>query len=376
MTVTRDDMADGPPDRDAAVGSGGGRDTGASDGKRGGGGRGGGKGGERRMVPAAEFTSYYGHPIVKAPRWSWDIAAYLFCGGLAAGSSLLAAGGDLTGRPALRRAGRLGSLGALLGSTYFLIHDLGRPSRFYNMLRVAKPSSPMSMGTWILAVYGPAAGLAATTEAVPFLPAGLRGWWPVRLLGAFGRPAGLVAALTAPGLASYTAVLLADTAVPSWHEAHHELPFVFVSSGAAAGAGLAMVAVPLAQAGPARRQAVLGAVAELAVSRSMEHRMGMLAEPFSTGRPGTCMRASRALTAGGALLAATLGARSRTASVVAGAALMAGSVCTRFGIYYGGVASANDPRYTVVPQRQRVQERAGLAHRQLGQDPSTEPEGT
>ena len=65
-----------------------------------------GGGGEQLNVPPAEFTSYYGRPILKAPVWKWDIAAYLFTGGLAAGSSLLAAGGQLTGRPALRRAGR------------------------------------------------------------------------------------------------------------------------------------------------------------------------------------------------------------------------------------------------------------------------------
>jgi hypothetical protein len=55
--------------------------------------------GDRSMVPDAEFTSYYGRPIVKPSPWEADIPAYLFAGGLAAGSSLLAAGADLTGRP-------------------------------------------------------------------------------------------------------------------------------------------------------------------------------------------------------------------------------------------------------------------------------------
>ncbi|MEE3921892.1 NrfD/PsrC family molybdoenzyme membrane anchor subunit [Micromonospora sp. BRA006-A] len=70
--------------------------------------------------------------------WRWDIAAYLFTGGLAAGSSLLAAGGQLTGRPALRRAGRVTALAAVGASRYFLVNDLGRPSRFHRMLRVAR----------------------------------------------------------------------------------------------------------------------------------------------------------------------------------------------------------------------------------------------
>ncbi|GAA1034344.1 hypothetical protein GCM10009557_38760 [Virgisporangium ochraceum] len=113
------------------------------------------------------MTSYYGRPIVKVPVWKHDIPAYLFTGGLAAGSSLLAAGADRTDRPTLRRAGRLTSLAALGASTYFLINDLGRPERFHHMLRVAKPTSPMSMGTWILSAFGALAGTAAAAELAP-----------------------------------------------------------------------------------------------------------------------------------------------------------------------------------------------------------------
>ena len=126
------------------------------------------------MVPEAEFTSYYGRPIVKPSPWENDIPAYLFSGGLAAGSSLLAAGADLTGRPALRRSGRLGALAALGFSMVALVHDLGKPSRFVNMLRTAKLTSPMSVGTWILSLYGPFAGAAAAAEIVDLLPAGAR----------------------------------------------------------------------------------------------------------------------------------------------------------------------------------------------------------
>ena len=107
------------------------------------------------MVPEAEFTSYYGRPVGQAAPWEHDIPAYLFSGGLAAGSSLLAAGGDLNDLPALRRTGRLAALGALGFSMAALVHDLGRPARFLNMLRTVKLTSPMSVGTWILSIYGP-----------------------------------------------------------------------------------------------------------------------------------------------------------------------------------------------------------------------------
>ncbi|MER5609434.1 NrfD/PsrC family molybdoenzyme membrane anchor subunit [Micromonospora tulbaghiae] len=319
--------------------------------------RGGKGGGEQLNVPPAEFTSYYGRPVLKPPVWRWDIAAYLFTGGLAAGSSLLAAGGQLTGRPALRRAGRIAALAGVGASTYFLINDLGRPSRFHHMLRVAKVTSPMSVGTWILSVFGPAAGVAAVAEAAPLLPErGVLGLGR-RLLPPAGHAAGVVAAVTAPALATYTGVLLADTAVPSWHEAYPELPAIFAGSALASGAGVGLVAAPCAQAGPARRLAVAGAAMELWGSHRVENRLGLLSEPYTQGTPGKLLRAGRALTAAG-VVGALVGRRSRVLSALSGGALIAASVCTRFGIFHGGVASARDPRYTVVPQRERADRRA------------------
>ncbi|WBB80775.1 polysulfide reductase NrfD [Micromonospora sp. WMMD882] len=316
-----------------------------------------GGGGEPLAVPPAEFTSYYGRPVLKPPVWRWDIAAYLFTGGLAAGSSLVAAGGQVTGRPALRRAGRLTSLAAVGASTYFLINDLGRPARFHHMLRVAKVTSPMSVGTWILSVFGPAAAVAAVAEAAPLLPG--RGVWGLgrRALPPAGGAAGLVAAVAAPALATYTGVLLADTAVPSWHEAYRELPVLFAGSALASGAGVGLLAASPGEAGPVRRLAVAGAAMELWAARRVEHGLGLVSEPYATGRPGRLLRAARVLTAVGAV-GAVGGRRSRVVSAVSGAALVAAAVCARFGIFHGGVASARDPRYTVVPQRERLDRRA------------------
>jgi hypothetical protein len=301
------------------------------------------------MVGRADFRSYYGRPVVRPPVWRHDIPAYLFTGGLAAGSALLAAGADVTGRAAMRRAGRLTALAALGASTYFLINDLGRPARFHHMLRVAKPTSPMSMGTWILAAFGPAAGLAAVAEAAPAVPVpGLAATGRVA-----GRVAGLTAAALAPALATYTGVLLADTAMPSWHEAYPELPFVFAGSALASGAGVGLIGSPPEQAGPARRLAVAGAALELAGAHRVETRLGLLSEPYRTGRAGRLLRAGRALTAAG-VAGALLGRRSRVVSAASGLALLAASVATRFGIFEGGVASGRDPKYTVVPQRERL----------------------
>jgi formate-dependent nitrite reductase membrane component NrfD len=305
---------------------------------------------EQLAVPEAEFRSYYGRQILKTPVWNWMIAAYLFAGGLSAGSAMLAAGADLTGRPGLRKVSRVGSTVSILASLYFLVGDLGRPERFHHMLRVAKPSSPMSMGTWALSVYGPGAGLAGIAEV---MPKRLRRTRLGRLVAWAARPAGLEAAAVAPAVASYTAVLLSQTAVPAWREAHPYLPFVFTGSAAASGGGLGMVLAPIAESGPARRMAVTGAALEVAASRVMERRLGLVGEAYTTGRPHALRQLSEVLTVGGAIGAVVSGRR-RWAVAASGAALLAGSALQRFGVFEAGVASTKDPKYVVVPQRERL----------------------
>jgi hypothetical protein len=176
------------------------------------------------------------------------------------------------------------------------------------------------------------------------------------LLGFAGRPAGLAAAALGPAVASYTAVLMSDTATPAWHEAHRELPFVFVGSAASAAAGLGMLGAPVTEAGPARRLALVGAAVEIVAERRMESSMGLAAETLHEGTAGTLMRASKALIAAGAL-GSLVASRSRVVAAVSGAALLGGSACARFGIFHAGQQSARDPKYTVVPQRERLDAR-------------------
>ncbi|WP_309506033.1 NrfD/PsrC family molybdoenzyme membrane anchor subunit [Streptomyces pyxinicus] len=299
------------------------------------------------MVPDAAFSSYYGRPVLNEPTWrALDIAGYLYLGGLAGASSLLAAGAEATGRPALGRPAKLGAAGAISLSLAALVHDLGRPARFLNMLRVFKPTSPMSVGSWLLAGYAPLTVAAAAADVAG----------RYRLPGSAATAA---AAVLGPAVATYTAVLVADTAVPSWHEGYRELPFVFAGSGATAAAGLALVAAPVGEAGPARRMAVLGAALELGAFQVMKRRMGLAAEPFEQGRAHRLLRVAEVLTSGGAALAALSGRpRDRRSAAVAGAALLGGSAALRFAVFHAGVASARDPKYTVVPQRERLRARS------------------
>jgi len=294
------------------------------------------------VVPPAEFTSYYGRPVLHEPTWkALDIAGYLFLGGLAGGSSLVAAGAQLTGRRRLTRVAKVGSTVAAGLSLVALVHDLGRPERFLHMLRMVKPTSPMSVGSWVLAVYAPTSAVATALDLAGRLP----------VLGALAT--GGTAAL-APALASYTAALVGDTAVPAWHDGHREMPFVFVSSAGASAAGWALLFAPSSEAEPARRLGIVAAVAELASSRVMEQRMGMVGDAFGTGRAKRWRTASTALLAVGTLGALAAGRRRRPLARAAGAALLAGSACTRFAVFEAGRESARDPRYTVVPQRRRL----------------------
>jgi hypothetical protein len=289
-------------------------------------------------------ASYYGRPIIKEPTWAeLDIAGYLFTGGLAGASSLLALGADVTGRPRMLRASGLCATAAIGVSLVALVHDLGRPARFLNMLRVFKPTSPMSVGVWILVGYAPLAAAAAASDVLGLAPR-------------TGRVARAGAAVFGAGVATYTAALVSNTAVPTWHEARRELPFLFAGSAASAASGLALLAAPLAENAPARRLGAVAALVELAAERRMESSVGIARETLHNGRAGTRLRAAKLLSAAGALGAATLGGRSRTAAAISGAALLAGSALTRFGLFEAGVASARDPRYTVEPQRARLQE--------------------
>jgi DMSO reductase anchor subunit len=302
-------------------------------------------GAERPVVPEAGFTSYYGKPVIKPPTWrTLDIGGYLYLGGLAGASSVLAAGAELSGRHRLARVSQVGSFVAIAISGVALVHDLGRPERFLNMLRVFKFSSPMSVGSWLLTAYGPPCGAAAFSAVTGRLPR-------------IGTAGAMAAALIGPGVAAYTGVLLADTAVPAWHEGHRELPYVFVSSAAVAAGGLGLLAAPLEETLPARRLAVAGSVAELLAAHRMRAGMGIVAEAYRTGRAGRLTRAAEALTAAGAV-AAVLGWRNRWISAAAGVALLTASAFTRFGVFDAGMISASDPVYTVLPQRARLRARS------------------
>lgn len=133
---------------------------------------------------------------------------------------------------------------------------------------------------------------------------------------------------------------------------------MFTGSGATAAGGLGLLAAPAGESAPASNLALFGVGMELAAFERMKRRIGMVAEPYSSGRGGAYVTAATVLSllgAAGSLFAA----RSRVAGAASGAALLTASAATRWGIFHAGMASADDPKYTVVPQRQRLPDRQG-----------------
>jgi formate-dependent nitrite reductase membrane component NrfD len=181
--------------------------------------------------------SYYGRPIVKEPVWTWEIATYFFTGGLAGASATLGWAADAAGNRPLARSAWSVALAGVAVSPALLIADLGRPERFLNMLRMVKLTSPMSVGSWIL-----------TGAGAVFTTAFLRARLDRRpRLGALGGALG--GTVLGPALSTYTAVLVADTAIPAWYEARRQLPFVFAGSSVGVAGAAACILTPPVVAG-------------------------------------------------------------------------------------------------------------------------------
>ncbi len=115
---------------------------------------------------------------------------------------------------------------------------------------------------------------------------------------------------------------------------------------------MALVVAPAYENAPARCGAALATAADLAATKAVERRLGMVAETYRQGKASTLLRCARGLIGAGAAIAAVAGGRSRPAAMAGGLALLAGSACTRLGVFAAGIASADDPVYTVVPQRE------------------------
>ena len=298
------------------------------------------------LPPPVGDPSYYDRPVVKKSPWTWDIPAYYYTGGVSGGAMILGGAATLLNRQKLENlvitSRWVGTIGGA-ASSIFLIHDLGRPSRFLNMLRVFRPTSPMSVGAWILVGFSSLAGLS--TVAL-FLP---------RRFEPLGDTAAVLGGIFGLGLSGYTGVLLANTAVPLWHQPHRLLPIMFMASGAtSAGSLFDLLGGDARQRRATRIFGIAGKIVECCAAELVDREVGRVpevAKPLLSGVSGHLWQAGKMLTVASLLLALVPRAKQRTVRI-SGILGTVGALCMRFGIHYAGQRSAQNPRATFHQQRQ------------------------
>lgn len=300
---------------------------------------------ESLPAPRRDDPTYYDRPILKAPVWKPYIPLYYFVGGAAGAAFVLGAAAQFDGSRDLdtfvRRCHWIGIVGSSIGGV-FLIADLGRPERFLAMLRVFRPTSPMNVGAWVLAVAPTSAftaGLFARTGGV---------------LNRLGEAAGITSGVFGASLATYTGVLVANTAVPLWQESRRILPILFGASAMASAAAIYDIFFD----DPRGRRVtytfgLTGRIAEMVAASALERQTSVVprvGRPLHDGLTGYAWRAATVLTTA-SLIATVFPVKSRKKHVVAGILGAAGSLLVRFAVHYAGMRSARDPRATFHHQR-------------------------
>jgi hypothetical protein len=286
--------------------------------------------------PAQTQQSYYGLPVLKKPLWTWEVPLYFFLGGIAGVSACIAFAAQLFhGDPALiRTALWMGLIGASI-CPVLLIADLGRPSRFLNMLRVFKLRSPMSMGAWILVAFSGCIFLAVVTHELILHGYAAPLWIYFRWIGE------LTAAITGLLLASYTGVLIGATAIPVWSQNREILPPHFLTSGLGSSSGILELLgfmVPATQ--------ILGFVAsglETLLGIFLEVRERPVDAPLQHGKSGWMLRIAGFVEGPASLLLRLFLGGSHRGRYAAALCFIAGALLNRYGWIWAGRASAEDP---------------------------------
>lgn len=292
------------------------------------------------MTIRSPDPAYYDRPLLKEPVWEWVIPVYYFVGGLTgAALALGAAVQALRSKNAedlVRRCHWIGFAGAGLSSG-LLVYDLGRPARFFNMLRVFRPTSPMNVGAWILSGVGGASGMTLLLRGRPA-----------------GEAFGFASGIFGLGLATYTGVLVANSAIPLWQESRRVLPILFGASAmAAAGCAFEILPATAAERRITRTFGIVGQLAELAASKLMEKQAAVVPRvglPLKQGLSGAMWKAAALCTA------ASIGLRvlpnpSKKKRVAVGVLGALGSLLMRFAVAHGGTVSSRDARASFHQQR-------------------------
>lgn len=278
--------------------------------------------------------TYYGLPSIKQSPWDWKVSVYIFIAGLAGSAQVIGTAADLVGgmsaRGTVRRARHLALLGPAIGAP-LLVADLHTPKRFYNMLRIFRPTSPMSIGTYVLSSFSVFSVAAAVADDERFRIA--------------SRLAGIAAAISGAGMSVYTAALLASTSTPAWASSPRLLAARFAASSVSTAAA-ALSLAEQADSGPGQIRQALGQLTALSttvelgtalIERSQKDdrtrdpladAMHMGAVVFGAVAPLACLALRR---------------RSPIASTVASVGVLLGGILMRHAVLSAGNRTAQKP---------------------------------
>ena len=292
-----------------------------------------------------EEVTYYDRPLLKEPTWIWAVPAYFYTGGAAGAAAVLGMVAEIVDKDDLEglvtRCRWISALGDVAG-TALLVKDLGRPERFLNMLRVFRPTSPMSVGSWVLAISTPGSVAAA-----------LFGDWR-GVVGAVGRGGGMLSGVAGLPLSAYTAVLVSNTAVPVWQATRKSLPLLFVSGAMSSAASLLdLLDLTDREERIVRRYGLAAKFGELAATFAVEreaNEVEQVGEALKKGMGGALWRAAKALTAASAALSLLPG-KSKGRRKLSGVLGTLGAIAVRFAVFEAGKGSAGDPRASFAQQR-------------------------
>ena len=295
------------------------------------------------MPIASPQTGYYGAPLLKEPQWTPLIPLYFFVGGAAGSLGVIGALADVVGDDKdVALTSRWMALGGAVLSGGLLVVDLGRPSRFLNMLRVFKPQSPMSVGSWVIAGFSASAGMASFADLLQRLgaPGAITG-----LVGGIGRVGSAVLGMP---LHNYTGVLIGSTVIPVWNTHRRALPREFGMSGLQS-------AVSLLELSGFENRTSLNLLGLLSTgAETIEFGKAMTdrkpgTEPIRRGVSGALVQTAAVLS-GPLPLALRVASmfvgkrRNRSLRIAAACSGVLGSLCLRYGWVKAGTASARDWR--------------------------------
>lgn len=308
--------------------------------------------------------TYYDQPVIRSGHWTWQIIVYFWVGGIAGASYVIGIVADRFGNEEDKELGRwgryIGLTGALI-SPIMLIWDLGKPTRFLNMLRIIKVRSPMSVGTWGLVTFSGFAGISAVFQAIQDFKIQVPLGNPLKTLYQKGiEPFGTLLGLFMGG---YTGVLLSNTAVPLWARNYKTNSPVFLSSAFAnAAAMLSLVQIVTGRSNRRTEEKLgqlqLGATMTEAalLVHEMEHLGPYLRTPLTHGKSAKYFYGSLFL---GMVLPSLMGTpRAAWLRIVKALLTLIGGLLFRTAIIEGGHESGKDPQaYHLFNELEREEKR-------------------